>query len=467
MVQRRTMKLCLTFLNIVFITTNVSSTSEVLPSIMKLPQSGTFRLRDGRSESEGRIEVYYNGTWGSVCAYKWGIVQSAMVCRSLGFQDTINSLSYEKGSLIRWLFLVICPFGARSLSDCTHEPWGYDKYDNCHLYGDAGTSCTNCQINIGGNRGLNCDACSTNGVGKCDPYGCPNFLTLYNNDTKLCKRVTVDKAYECEKNHMIGLGVKEFKHFTAFSKQTCINMCIIEEGIICTGVNYWYDGNFCVLYGVNKYTAPKNEYVKQSQNGRPNTACAIGLCPPGQAMTINNTCYDCPVNHYKIHRGSPCIPCKLGYDTNGLTRSTECRKTCAAGSYSRGGVYCESCPEDTYKKHNDGSECLKCPKSTTTGGEMGQIQCKSQFQHVMNEYGFYYIGVLSGFLSVLSCCWSMSKKAIKKSCNKNEPKIDDDVSSSQILDFMTIINEKINNINQEIVEMKNNAKQQSAIKEMT
>lgn len=43
------------------------------------------RLSDGRHSHEGRVEVWYEGKWGNICGYQWGMENADVVCRQLGF----------------------------------------------------------------------------------------------------------------------------------------------------------------------------------------------------------------------------------------------------------------------------------------------------------------------------------------------------------------------------------------------
>ena len=73
---------------------------------------------------DGTVEVYYNGTWGTVCDDEWDLNDAQVVCRELGFGQAIAARSegyyYGQSSSMIWLDELNCTGTESSIVTCTH-----------------------------------------------------------------------------------------------------------------------------------------------------------------------------------------------------------------------------------------------------------------------------------------------------------------------------------------------------------
>ena len=97
----------------------------------------------GGGEAYGRVEVNYEGIWGTICDDSWGRTDAKVICQQLGFPTSdkhahVSGAKFGAGTGNIWLDDVNCAGSERNIEWCGHGGWGVH---NCAHIDDAGVYC--------------------------------------------------------------------------------------------------------------------------------------------------------------------------------------------------------------------------------------------------------------------------------------------------------------------------------------
>ena len=90
-----------------------------------------IRLINGTFENQGRLEVQVYGLWGTVCHDSWGVQESNVACKQLGYSKALfaHSIILSDSNLPNWLERVHCNGSEEFIWDCDNN--GIGPEDGC------------------------------------------------------------------------------------------------------------------------------------------------------------------------------------------------------------------------------------------------------------------------------------------------------------------------------------------------
>ncbi|XP_029107705.1 deleted in malignant brain tumors 1 protein-like [Scleropages formosus] len=119
-------------------TVNCSS-SPYVSIVCSSEYNRSLRLVGDEGGCAGRLEVFHQGSWGTVCDDSWDLNDAQVVCRQLQCGTALRSTYFGPGNGSIWLDEVGCVGNESSLWDCPSSQWG--NHDCVHKE-DVGVECS-------------------------------------------------------------------------------------------------------------------------------------------------------------------------------------------------------------------------------------------------------------------------------------------------------------------------------------
>uniref|UniRef100_A0A1X7VPG7 Deleted in malignant brain tumors 1 protein n=1 Tax=Amphimedon queenslandica TaxID=400682 RepID=A0A1X7VPG7_AMPQE len=269
--------------------------------------AGDIRLVGGLSKYEGRVEMCYGGSWGSICPSSWDRNDAKVVCQQLNYSiaGSTASNSYGKGVGPVHISGVSCSGNETRLLNCSYYT------HSCSYSYDAGVKCeapcTNGDVRLKGNSRYTdfgrVEICFNNTWGTiCDDYW------DYDDATVVCKQ----------------LG---FSPFGKIDKMSFVDI-IYSISINCTGTE---DSLFDCPYSMES-NGSKSDCLGHED--------AAVICQALNTLSSNCTNFDVQlVDEVSLNKGKVqiCINGVWGLLCSNSIDKNDARVICSQLGYSTGG----------------------------------------------------------------------------------------------------------------------------------
>ncbi|CAI8008780.1 Deleted in malignant brain tumors 1 protein, partial [Geodia barretti] len=256
------------------------------------------QLIDGPSINEGRLQIYYNNEWGTVCDDRWGLDEASVVCKSLGFpgadRDKYLLHDYGLGSGHIWLDDVVCTGEEFFIQDCNHGDIGEN---NCAHYEDVGLRCLPNTLNI---RLVNGDNTSSGRVEvnyNDEEWGtiCDDSWDIRDADV-VCRMLNFKSAQSAPREASFGdgLGVIWFDDFLCAGDESSLLDCS-HAGVKVHNCRHSEDASaVCSMMAVcpdfsqahGRFRVSNQHFGRYTQDTRVVVACDDGYQPTEGAANV-------------------------------------------------------------------------------------------------------------------------------------------------------------------------------------
>ncbi|KAL4007279.1 hypothetical protein ACER0C_001131 [Sarotherodon galilaeus] len=202
----------------------------------------------GSTRCSGRVEVYHNNIWGTVCDDGWGLNDAQVVCRQLNCGSALQALQmayFGQGTGQIWLDDVVCSGSESSLTECQHRAFGSH---NCVHGEDAGVICSGVPIRLAGSGSTRCS-------GRVEIYHNNSWGTVCDdgwdlNDAEVvCRELNCGPALEAPQFAYFGAGTGQIwlDNVTCSGNESSLTECKHsgwgtnncghnqDAGVICSG----------------------------------------------------------------------------------------------------------------------------------------------------------------------------------------------------------------------------------------
>ncbi|KAK7492872.1 hypothetical protein BaRGS_00015819, partial [Batillaria attramentaria] len=292
--------------------------------------SSAVRLVGGQWLSEGRVEVYINGQWGTVCDDFFDDADARVVCEMLGYNVNMRLAVYPRAY-----------YGQGTLPILLDD-----------------VECTGSEINL--------QNCSSNGVG--------------NHDCTHAEDVgeTVRLESFCIGGD-VALALRE--PISTYLRRGIAAIVLAELARVMkdrhnlqTASGTWNSGNKTQRF---EYCIPcPTDYDTLGEGAtHPDNCTLLTVCNPGQQYN-GRSCEACPYGTWnsgnETQRFEQCASCPVNYVTEGegATYPDDCVLNCSVGQYSDDvGKVCRPCPVGSYQDMIWQYSCALCPNGTSTHTE--------------------------------------------------------------------------------------------------